>query len=74
MGDRHFNPRKAQALTAAVMGASTLAVGALATVAVEGASVASTLSVEHGFWVFMACITSGEPPMQRSNTAPTAAS
>jgi len=59
MGERHFNSRKAQALTGAVVGGSTLAVGALSTLAFEGASLAALLSIENAFWLFMACTSAG---------------
>lgn len=61
MGERHFNSRKAQALTGAVVGGSTLAVGALSTLAFEGASLAALLSIENAFWLFMACTSAGLP-------------
>jgi hypothetical protein len=59
MGERHFNVRKAQLLTGAAVGSSTLATGPIAAYAFGDPS-ATLFGVDHVFWVLMSCTTAGE--------------
>lgn len=61
MGDRHFDPRKAQALTGAAVGSATVAIGAVASLATEGwpPSLLALLCMDNAFWLLIACSTAG---------------
>lgn len=61
-GERHFNVRKAQLLTGAAVGGTTLATGAVAMYALGDAG-ATLFGVNHAFWVLMACTSAGDASM-----------
>jgi hypothetical protein len=64
-GERHFNVRKAQLLTGAAVGGTTLATGALAALA-WGDAGAPIFGIDNAFWMLMACASAGAHPSRRS--------